>query len=96
VTTISRDLLIIRNHCTIANYGDWVVIELPLFGMQRDIARLYCLYQETPKCAERVSITNQEFLQWLEQCSIGRLYTGPLTFWQAEITEINAELFKLA
>jgi hypothetical protein len=64
--------------------------------MQRDIAWLYYLYQETPKRKGQVSITSQEFPRWLEQCSIDRLYAGPLTRSPAEVMEINAQLFKLA
>jgi hypothetical protein len=42
-------------------------------------------------------MTGQEFLKWLEQCSIGRSYNSssgcPLGALRVEISEVNAELF---
>jgi hypothetical protein len=69
-----------------------------MYGLQRGIAWLSQLHQETPECAKQVSMTSQEFPRSLEQCSMDRLYNGssslPAGAARAGITEVNGELFK--
>jgi hypothetical protein len=58
------------------------------------------LHQERAKCLEQVSMTGQEFLRWLEQCSMAALCKSSLGLqvgvMEAEIMDVNAELFKTA
>jgi len=97
VTTISRDLLIIRNHLY------WCVLRRS--GSLANLRCLACnvmsqLHQERAKCLEQVSMTGQEFLIWLEQCSMAALCKSSLGLqvgvMGAEIMDVNAELFKTA